>query len=861
VTGLRLGVSDDRGGGGLTPFGQGSPAAGLADLQPVPQPEVAALPAVAALGGLSVADIVAAGVVAYSSAVLLNDRQGAQAAVARMTRDITDRLRWPAAQLATAQAELSRVLNNLSTSVRRGMSPSYMKEELGGAIAALHQRFASAAPGAPAASPAQQHASGAATAPRLAASRQAATQSPPDLRSAFSAETIQSLQRMLPTQSVVKALTVAGYPPNRAPHGLSSLPAMAAQYAKLQALQKDSQWPALARYLGPEVSAIHASLGQANGAMTRDARQATSLMNAAEQRLHAGTLLSRGQIDGLRATAAQLQGLQTTIQNTYAALHTAGLYEADRHPVATQIATWRASLASRLDAVTQPPAAGPAVPAAVVAASASTHLRPGVDQPAAAVDAALGAIGQWGQLARQWVTLPADATLERRKELEELVMSAGQDLRRALNDSVLKQVMQAGANTGQGDAPGRAADTASASPPPGGKGPDFEELRQRLLNALVNSIGSILGDGLQKQFGAPVSVESMRDGAVIAASLGLVLPPGTQGVFRGSVINGFAGAAETLARQMRGLDPWDPATWLTSFAFGAGATTVVRHYFSLRNADLHFEQLPRANSISRDARDGRSALRITINSEGGKEVRAIRNRLHPGDPEYSTRPVLYVSPESKDKVFKYLQNFDPSQILLRGKGTKARSQVPVTPDDWPRIAVFNWHGESDRFARLSTADAAKHMAREVVEHNRSVGPLGKHIDYVLLGSCHQGTRAGLLPLWGTTNAKRFADVLNAELRRQGAPAIDVLAARDAGLIGIPSDRGKALTAVASHTATDFSKDPVVFVTPDKQRGRLDYFTELDLFGKLVGATGGASVLVQSAKFVYESVYSNSQEGK
>ena len=145
MTGLRMTRSDGP-SGRPSSFGPDSPAdplAGLAGWQPAPQTQVAALPAAAVLvGGVSVADIVAVFVVAYARDVLLNDRRGAQAAVATMTRDIADRLRWPAAQLATAQAELSRVLNNLSASVRRDMSLPYMKEQLGITIAALHQRFA-----------------------------------------------------------------------------------------------------------------------------------------------------------------------------------------------------------------------------------------------------------------------------------------------------------------------------------------------------------------------------------------------------------------------------------------------------------------------------------------------------------------------------------------------------------------------------------------------------------------------------------------------------------------------------------------------------------------------------------------------
>jgi hypothetical protein len=862
------------------------PLAGLAGWQPAPQTQVAALPAAAVLvGGVSVADIVAVFVVAYSGAFLLNDRRGAQAAVATMARDIADRLQWPAAQLATAQAELSRVLNNLSASVRRGRSPAYMKQELGGAIAALHQRFAGAAPGAPAASPAQR-ASGASTAPRLAAPRQEATRSPPALRSALSAETIQSLQRMLPTQSVVKALAVAGYSPDRAPQALTSLPAMAAQYAKLPSLQSSPQWPLLARHLGPEVSAIRASLGQANGAMTRDARQATSLMNVAEQRLHGGKPLSGDQSAALRSTAAQLQRLQSTIQKPYAALRTAGLYVAERHPVARQIATWLASFPSRLDAVTRPTAAGSSsVPITEVAATAATAPGLSVDRRTAAVDAAVQAIGEWGRLAGQWAELPTNASPERREELAALVMSAGQQLQQALVQPDVVQVMKAGGTGGGVPAAASSGSAAAASPSPNGWGPGDggdkdpkggndlnggNGLRQRLLNALVNGIGSILGDGLQKQFGAPMSVESMRDGAVIAASLGLVLPPGAQGVFKGSVINGAAGAAETLARQIRGLDPWDPSAVLASLAFGGAANAAV-HFFrpfffglTVERNRWRFEQLPSDNARMRvgDSRhrdETRRTLLIDIFKGDGEPLLAVRNQLRPNDPDYYARPVLYVS--QPDSAFEYLQNFHPSNILLRGRGAQSGSQVPVTPADWARIAVFSWHGGIKRFAGLSTTDAAKHMAREVVEHNTKKAPSAPRIEYVLLHSCHQGTKGGLLPLWGTTNAKTFADALNAELRRLEAPAVDVLAARDAGKLVMPLAEVPRSTSVISHLKPN-SIEPVVFVTSDQQRGSFDLGMTESLVLPVVAASIATSFLAAPAReFVYDIVKSDSDEGK
>jgi hypothetical protein len=475
-----------------------------------------------------------------------------------MTRDIAGRLQWPAAQWATAQAELSRVLNNLSASVQRGMSLPYMKEELGSAIAALHQRFAGAAPRAPAAAPAQP-ASGAPAAPRPAASRQAATASPPALGPALSAQTIQSLQGMLPTQSVVKALTAAGYPPDRAPQGLTSLPAMAAQFAKLKQLQSSPQWHLLARHLGPEVNAIQASLAQANGAMTRDAGKAMSLMNAAEKRLHGGTPLSGEQSNALRATAAQLQGLQATIQNTYAALRTAGLYEADRHPVATQIATWRASLASRLDAASQPPAAGSAV-------------------PAAAVHAALQAVTQWGQAARQLVEMPAGATLERRQQVEGLVMRAGQQLQRALVHPEVIRVMKASSADGTGTASasmaGAGSALPSASPPPNGEDPRGRgELKRRLLEALINAAGSGAGDLLEHfTGGAQLSPEKFLKGQLIAASVGFIMPASLSGPVKGSLINGATSSLETYARQRSGIDPENPSAVVASFFLAASMT-------------------------------------------------------------------------------------------------------------------------------------------------------------------------------------------------------------------------------------------------------------------------------------------------
>jgi hypothetical protein len=695
---------------------------------------------------------------------------------------------------------------------------------------------------------------------------------------------------MLPTQSVVKALAVAGYSPDRAPQALTSLPAMAAQYAKLQSLQSSPQWPLLARHLGPEVSAIRASLGQANGAMTRDARQATSLMNVAEQRLQGGKPLSGDQSAALRSTAAQLQRLQSTIQKPYAALRTAGLYEAERHPVARQIATWLASFPSRLDAVTRPTAAGSSsVPITEVAATAATAPGLSVDRRTAAVDAAVQAIGEWGRLAGQWAELPTNASPERREELAALVMSAGQQLQQALVQPDVVQVMKAGGTGGGVPAAASSGSAAAASPSPNGWGPGDggdkdpkggndlnggNGLRQRLLNALVNGIGSILGDGLQKQFGAPMSVESMRDGAVIAASLGLVLPPGAQGVFKGSVINGAAGAAETLARQIRGLDPWDPSAVLASLAFGGAANAIAHHYLRILSAHpdkLNFKQLPLENSRHRDiistqgdeSRMGHStrmAVLKDIIKGNGERILAIRNRLSPKHPDYYARPVLYISQAADG--FESLTNFHPSMILLRGRGAQSGSQVPVTPSDWPRIAVFGWHGGTKGFIGLSTTDAAKHMAREVVEYNNMKVSSAPRIEYVLLDSCLQGTRVGLLPLWGTTNAKRFADELNAELHRLGAPAVDVLAARDAGTVKFPRAEGPRSTSVVSHLTTDFSFDPVVFVTPDQQLGRLDYGTEGRLVRRLAAGTMGASLLAPPARqAVYDIVKSDSDEGK
>jgi hypothetical protein len=297
-------------------------------------------------------------------------------------------------------------------------------------------------------------------------------------------------------------------------------------------------------------------------------------MNAAEQRLHSGTPLSGEQSIALRATAARLQGLQATIQNTYAALRTAGLYEANRHPVAAQIATWRASLASRLDAASQPPAAGRAAPPAAVTATAPITAAQIVDRPTAAVDAALQAIGQWGQLARQLVEMPADAKPERRKEVEGLVMRAGQQLQQALVHPEVIRVMKASSADGTGTASASIAGAASASPPPNGKDPRGKhELTRRLQEALINAVGSSLGDLLEHfTGGAQISPERLVTGQLIAASIGFLLPASLSGPVRGSLINGAASGAEAVVRQKVGVDPEDPAAVAASFFFAAGAT-------------------------------------------------------------------------------------------------------------------------------------------------------------------------------------------------------------------------------------------------------------------------------------------------
>jgi hypothetical protein len=132
---------------------------------------------------------------------------------------------------------------------------------------------------------------------------------------------------------------------------------------------------------------------------------------------------------------------------------------------------------------------------------------------------------------------------------------------------------------------------------------------------------------------------------------------------------------------------------------------------------------------------------------------------------------------------------------------------------------------------------------------------------VLLHSCHQGTKGGLLPLWGTTNAKTFADALNAELRRLEAPAVDVLAARDAGKLVMPLAEVPRSTSVISHLKPN-SIEPVVFVTSDQQRGSFDLGMTESLVLPVVAASIATSFLAAPAReFVYDIVKSDSDEGK
>ena len=236
------------------------------------------------------------------------------------------------------------------------------------------------------------------------------------------------------------------------------------------------------------------------------------------------------------------------------------LYKAKTQPVALPIHTARASSEPRRNATIRTAPAKPTVAAAAVRVPARMAIAPQVDRRTAAVHAAVQAIGEWGQTARQLVRLPADATPQRRMELEGLVMRAGQ-LQQALVHPEVVRVMKASSADGTGTASASIAGAGSASPPPNGKDPRYgDELRKRLLEAMTNAVGSTLGDLLEHfAGGAQISPERMGMGQLIAATVGFLMPASLRGPVRGSVINGAASSLETYARQQLGIDPENPS--------------------------------------------------------------------------------------------------------------------------------------------------------------------------------------------------------------------------------------------------------------------------------------------------------------
>ncbi|MCX7228088.1 MAG: hypothetical protein NTW15_03595 [Burkholderiales bacterium] len=250
------------------------------------------------------------------------------------------------------------------------------------------------------------------------------------------------------------------------------------------------------------------------------------------------------------------------------------LYKAKTQPVALPIHTARASSEPRRNATIRTAPAKPTVAAAAVRVPARMAIAPQVDRRTAAVHAAVQAIGEWGQTARQLVRLPADATPQRRMELEGLVMRAGQQLQQALVHPEVVRVMKASSADGTGTASASIAGAGSASPPPNGKDPRYgDELRKRLLEAMTNAVGSTLGDLLEHfAGGAQISPERMGMGQLIAATVGFLMPASLRGPVRGSVINGAASSLETYARQQLGIDPENPSLVVANFFFAASAT-------------------------------------------------------------------------------------------------------------------------------------------------------------------------------------------------------------------------------------------------------------------------------------------------
>jgi hypothetical protein len=593
-----------------------------------PQPtEVAGLPLAPIVGGLTVADIVAGGVVAISGYMLINNRQGANDALAQMIGDVGRRLQWTGQQAQYAQQAVGQFLSSAYS--RMGGDAAGIARELVDFIGSLHRRF-SGAPSAPAAprAPAAASVPPVPTAPAregAPAGSPALYQSPdPQPAAAVSTQSIRQLQQMLPTIGVQRALRGAGIEIQRPAAKLDQLPEMASQYRKLQELRLSTDWPALSPSLGPEIRAIENRL---KATVQSSEREARALMDKAEKLLHGGAALTPTQRATVRSIGEQVNKLQQRIEAAYEPLHEAGLYTNPWHPVAAQIGTWLNSLPGKLAAAAQADRSRPAAPDAAAARGPAESGTQSSLQALVPAQAALPAINRWGQALQQLADLPADANAAQRLVAREALEAAGGEVQQRLGQPQVLALLHGAA----------AAAVPGGAPQP----PDDERALNMLLNGLANALGTSIGDVVQGALtGQPVTPDNALKGALIAFALGAALPDGASLLGRMG-LNAVAGGAETWARQVAGLDPQDPSTIAINALFGAGAGAV---------AEGIFRALGRIISGPKLALEGDSALPSRSNAEGPYRINGSDNpgggkgpsnaggSDGPGNTRGSTRP-------------------------------------------------------------------------------------------------------------------------------------------------------------------------------------------------------------------------------
>jgi hypothetical protein len=147
-----------------------------------------------------------------------------------------------------------------------------------------------------------------------------------------------------------------------------------------------------------------------------------------------------------------------------------------------------------------------------------------------------------------------------------------------------------------------------------------------------------------------------------------------------------------------------------------------------------------------------------------------------------------------------LVSISPSQLVVDAK-------TGATVTNMKRVAVFSGHGGMRGFQGLSTEEAAKATAAEIIAHNRSLAPGSPPVDHLVLDACSQGNRPGY---WiGDTNAQLFERQLNASLKAAGHPPVTVLAAEKPGLLA-----GGSYAGAFSRRPTT----PARFVSPADQIG-------------------------------------------